>query len=413
MSSKIDRVRECLKRGEGVLRLTPTWVPRSFCIPGKRLKLHPDDYYAFGAHRGGIDERWFSSTTRADNGPETLADEGLSYIFTASPIGSDGINVAPGADPPSSERVLLSEAIDEIGDEILGAEVMRKHGGWTMYSKFFDNLQPLPHHLHHTDESAALVGQKGKPEAYYFPRQLNNKRGYFPYTFIGLNPGVTREQVRLTLENWNRGDNGILELSRAYKLTPGTGWDIPPGLLHAPGSMLTYEPQRASDVFAMFQSIVWDSYMPWDLLVKDVPDDRKHDLDFVMSLIDWELNVDPDLYANRYTPPKPVRPEEEMSDAGFHECWIAYRSEHFSAKELTVHPGRSVTIADDGAYGAIVIQGRGRVGPLTVGAPSMIRFGEMTEDEIFVTAAAAGDGVRIENTSNFEDLVMLKHFGPA
>ncbi|MBC7217709.1 MAG: hypothetical protein H5U36_06095, partial [Candidatus Caldatribacterium sp.] len=68
-----------LNQGQGVLRLFPTWVPRSFCIPGRRLKLHPDDYYAFGVHRGGIDERWFASTVQADNGPETLPDEGLSY----------------------------------------------------------------------------------------------------------------------------------------------------------------------------------------------------------------------------------------------------------------------------------------------------------------------------------------------
>jgi hypothetical protein len=36
----------------------------------------------------------------------------------------------------------------------------------------------------------------------------------FPYTFIGLEPGTTKEQVRRCLENWNKGDNGILDLSR-------------------------------------------------------------------------------------------------------------------------------------------------------------------------------------------------------
>jgi len=46
-----------LDAGAGLLRLTPTWVPRSFLHPGKRIKLHPDDYYAYGGHRGGIDER--------------------------------------------------------------------------------------------------------------------------------------------------------------------------------------------------------------------------------------------------------------------------------------------------------------------------------------------------------------------
>lgn len=398
MAKSVQVVRDALKSGEGVLRLAPNWVPRSFCIPGKRLKLHPDDYYAFGAHRGGIDERWFSSTTKADNGPETLEDEGLSYIYFK--------------DGQKEEKVLLKDAMEEVGDEILGQDVMSKHGGWTMYSKFFDNLEPLPHHLHHDDEKAALVGMRGKPEAYYFPKQLNNKRGYFPYTFFGINPGVTKAQVRKTLEDWHKGDNGILELSRAYKLVPGTGWDVPPGLLHAPGSFLTYEPQRASDVFAMFQSIVWDAYTPWELLVKNVPEDKKEDLDFVMSLIDWDLNVDPDLYKNRFTPPKPVDEVGKMHEEGYEENWITYKSEYFSAKELTVFPKRSVVIKDDAAYGAIVVQGHGRMGPLPINSPAMIRFGQMTEDELFVSVEAANEGIKITNESEYDNLVMLKHFGP-
>jgi hypothetical protein len=36
----------------------------------------------------------------------------------------------------------------------------------------------------------------------------------------------------------------------------------------------------------------------------------------------------------------------------------------------------------------------------------------MTEDELFVTAAAAEQGVLIENLSTSDPLVMLKHFGP-
>ncbi len=72
MSTK--SISECaMEQGQGVLRLAPTWVPRSFCVPGRRIKLHPNDYYALGGRRGGIDERWFSSTTHADNGPDTPA----------------------------------------------------------------------------------------------------------------------------------------------------------------------------------------------------------------------------------------------------------------------------------------------------------------------------------------------------
>ena len=78
----LDRaqVKSAIDAGGGMLRLEPSWVPRSFMIPGRRLKLHPDDLYALGGHRGGINERWFSSTTNADNGPGTPADEGLSYV---------------------------------------------------------------------------------------------------------------------------------------------------------------------------------------------------------------------------------------------------------------------------------------------------------------------------------------------
>ena len=41
-----------LDAGEGLLRLTPTWVPRSFLHPGRRIKLNPADLYAFGADSG-------------------------------------------------------------------------------------------------------------------------------------------------------------------------------------------------------------------------------------------------------------------------------------------------------------------------------------------------------------------------
>ena len=56
-------IKKAIDQGQGIIRLAPNWVPRSFCVPGRRIKLHPDDYYALGGVRGGIDERWFSSTT--------------------------------------------------------------------------------------------------------------------------------------------------------------------------------------------------------------------------------------------------------------------------------------------------------------------------------------------------------------
>jgi hypothetical protein len=391
-------IHNALEQGQGILRLTPTWVPRSFCVPGRRIKLHPDDYYALGGQRGGIDERWFSSTTPAKNGPLTGEHEGLSAIAFK--------------DGAVQHTVLLRDAVADLKAALIGQRLWQAYGAWPMYSKFFDNQGALPHHIHHRDEHAALTGQQGKPEAHFFPPQLNNHGGDFPYTFFGFALGTTREQVRECLVNFTKGDNKITNLSQAYRLEPGTGWDIPPGILHAPGSLCTYEPQRASDVFAMYQSLVGTAIVPTELLWKDTPPEHMGDIDFLMEVIDWERNVDVDFRTNHFMRPKPVRAAAEMRAAGYQENWICYNSTAYSAKELTVQPGASVTIKDAAAYGMILMQGHGRMGVWDIDTPALIRFGQLTHDEFFVSEQAASDGVQITNPSLSDPLVMLKHFGP-
>ena len=389
---------KAMEQGKGILRLAPNWVPRSFCVPGRRIKLHPDDYYALGGERGGIDERWFSSTTPADNGPLTSPNEGLSFVVFEN--GSE------------SQQILLGEAVGELKGELIGERLWKEHECWPMYSKFFDNKGALPHHVHHRDEHARLTGQMGKPEAYYFPPQVNNYGADFPYTFFGFNPGTTKEQVRQCLENFTKGDNKITNLASAYRLDVGTGWDVPPGVLHAPGSLCTYEPQKASDVFAMYQSLTGDQIVPEELLWKDTPKDKIGDFGHLLDVIDWDLNVDPNFAANRFMRPKPVRQEEEMKAEGYIENWICYKSEAFSAKELTILPGRSAVIKDSAAYGMIMMQGHGKMGIWDIETPTMIRYGQLTHDEYFVSEDAAQAGVKIENLSKTDPIVMLKHFGP-
>ena len=387
-------IQQVIDAGNGILRLEPCWVPRSFMIPGRRLKLHTDDLYAFGGHRGGINERWFSSTTKASNGPATLEDEGLSYVR------ADG------------NRFLLKHAVETAGDLLLGSDVMAREGGWNLLCKFFDNMGPIPHHMHQSDARAKLVGQRGKPEAYYFPPQYNLIENNFPYTFMGLEPGTTKNDVRRCLENWNRGDNGILFHSRAYRLQPGAGWQINPGILHAPGSLVTYEPQVASDVFAMFQSLVEGRIVDWSLMTKDVPPEHHHDLDYLVAMLDWDANVNPQFGKTNKVTPKCIHPVEASADLGYVEKWVSYSTPYYSAKELTVLPGRTATLRDSAAYGLILTEGHGLFGNLEVATPAMIRFGEMTQDELFVTAFAASAGVRVQNTSRTDPLVILKHFGP-
>src|SRR5579864_6285337 len=104
-------VEDALAESGGLLRRAPCWVPRSFLQPGKRLKLHPDDLYAFGLNRGGIDERWFASTTPAANENRT-PDEGLSYVVVAN------------------QRFTLATSVQEMGEALIGAAIWRKYRKW-------------------------------------------------------------------------------------------------------------------------------------------------------------------------------------------------------------------------------------------------------------------------------------------
>ena len=395
VSSNVKSLAEgALADSGGLLRLAPCWVPRSFLQPGKRLKLAPDDLYAFGLNRGGIDERWFASTTPCTNENRT-PDEGLSYVVVAG------------------KRFTLADAVSELGEQLIGSAIWNKYRKWPVYSKFFDNMGPIPHHMHQSNRQAALVGQEGKPESYYFPPQHNNVGNNFPYTFFGLSPGTTKAQVRQCLENWNKGDNGILDLSVAHRLKPGTGWLVGPCILHAPGSLCTYEPQWGSDVFGMYQSLVEGREVPWSLLVKDMPKEKHHDLDFIVEQLDWEANVDPDFKRNHYLEPVAGGASQPP---GVMDRWIVYGRVHgeqlFTAKELTIEPGVKCTIKDNGAYGLIVVAGEGRMNKLRLNCPKMIRFHELTEDEVFCTESAAKAGVTFENTSATEPLVCLRYFGP-
>lgn len=386
--------RQALDAGDGILRLAPTWVPRSYLVPGRRLKLDVRDLYAYGTHRGGIDERWIASTTYAMN-ENRQPDEGLSYVVS------------------NGQRFTLKEAMEAEGERLIGKTMWDAYHRWPVYSKFFDNLGPIPHHLHQSDEQAQMVGREGKPEGYYFPPQLNSTFGNFPHTYFGLEPGTAKDTVRDCLARWNKGDNGILNFSKAYRLTPGTGWLVPPRVLHAPGSLLTYEPQWSSDVLSMFQSMVDERGVKRELLVQDVPAEHHDDLDFLVELVDWPRNTDPNFKRHHYI--EPISCHDSESD-GYVDRWVVYGTidgqQRFSAKELTVAPGARCTIRDYGAYGLIVTQGYGSIGRLSVHSPSLIRFGEMTEDEVFVSYDAASAGVTFENRSQSEPLVTLRYFGP-
>lgn len=241
---------------------------------------------------------------------------------------------------------------------------------------------------------------------YFSPSQLNNHGGEFPFTFFGLNPECTKDEIKKCLEDFAKGENHLLDYSQAYKIELDAGWDVPPGVLHAPASLCTYEPQFASDVYAMYQSVLYGGqFVSEELLRKNCPEEEKGNFDYLMDVIDWELNVDRDFKKHRF-----MRPIVDREDEAHKEEWICYRSKLACAKRLTVYPGKKVVSKDAAAYGMIMLQGHGTFGGHIIEAPALIRYGQLTNDEYFVSASAAREGVVIESLSPSDPIVMLKHF---
>jgi len=211
MSGKETRrviVEKALTKGNGILRLEPAWVARSFLPPGRRLGLKESEYEV--GERGWISERWLGSTTKADNriGPP---DEGLSYLSL------------------EGERMSLKEAVEVAGDLLMGAEHARRHKGLGRLAKIYDFAVRIPYHLHQRQEDAALVGANSKEEAYYFPEDV--EPGPHPETFFGVHPSIVeRKQFDILLPYLVEWKNDlILRHARAYLLVPGEGFHLPAG----------------------------------------------------------------------------------------------------------------------------------------------------------------------------------------
>jgi len=387
----MSKILKAFVEGSGILHLVPTWVPRPFNEPGHRLRLHPDDLYALGMERGGICERWINSVTKAMNGPLAGEYEGLSFVVV---------------DEGTKELVLFRDCVEELGAELIGEELQMKYGTWPSYSKLYDYNNPLFHHLHLTEDKAALIGMKPKPEAYYFPVQYNSAYlGRMPLTYFGFDPSTTPEEVKECIRNYDVTDNRITELSRAFRIKLGTGWYTPAGIAHAPASLVTYEPQWNSDVNTILENVTMGEVNGHNLLVGCQPEEEKGDVEALFAQLDWEENIRPDYKAKYFREPKVRRTNRDVV-----EKWVAYANDYVAAKEVTIAPDTEAVITDAACYGALIVQGHGQFGSYVCESPELIRFGQLTGDEFFVSEKAAKEGVVVKNISRYEPLVFLQNF---
>jgi hypothetical protein len=161
-------------------------------------------------------------------------------------------------------------------------------------------------------------------------------------------------------------------------------------------------------VNSVHENVVSGEIFPRNFLVGECPEDKKDDIEYIFSLLDWEKNTDPH-YKKHYS----RRPIVIASNADYEEKWISYANDgYFSAKELTVFPGKTVTLKEPVVHGVILTQGHGKIGNFICETPTMLRFGQQSADEFFVSEAAARKGIVISNHSPVEPLVLLKSFGP-
>ncbi len=216
---------ELIRRTDGLIKLRPEFVHRFYPdlnrLGQARFKR---------SNRQFIPERWIGSSVQADN-PRSMPGGGLSML----------------AD--SREPIALRDAIKTAPEAMLGAELASAHGAeFRVLVKILDPAEPIIFHLHATDAQVRRTPRRfpgyhfGKDEAYYF---LEAPKGPVPYTHVGLHEGVTR---RALIDATRRRPEHVLELSPSFYQEFETGFFVPAGVPHRPGTALTLEIQQPSDV---------------------------------------------------------------------------------------------------------------------------------------------------------------------
>ena len=333
---------KALEQGQGILRLAPTWVPRTYCIPGRRLKLHPSDLYSFGAHRGGINMRWFASTTRAENGPETTPDEGLSYVVWG--------------DPDRPRKTLLADMVGELGADLLG------DGDVERAPRLAHLLQVL-RQQRRAAPSPAPDGAARRPRGaaaqargLLLPPPDEQLRRRLPVHLLRARGRRRQRRRSATVSKCG---------TRATTTSPSCRRPTGSNSARAGGSPPAFSTGRAACApmsrsgpatcppCSSRSSATCRSPGRWSLRAC-----RPNYATTSTTSCRWSTGSRtprPTSRERHFLTPRPVRPADEMADAGYVENWIIYRNELLAAKELTVMPGRSVTIRDRGPYGMIMV----------------------------------------------------------
>jgi hypothetical protein len=339
------------------LKLKPTFVPRFYrdCdrLGQKTLRTR---------RAPNVPERWIGSSVEAIN-PPPLPKGGLSML----------------ADLPT---LSLRDAIKAAPREMIGEELLARHGAeFRVLVKLLDPGEAIPFHIHATDAQVKRMPKHfrghrfGKDEAYYFPRV--EPKGPLPYSHVGLYPGVSKREL---FDAVKKGRDGALEFSPVLYQEYETGFFLPAGVPHSPGTALTLEIQQPSDVYTLLETRAAG---------KEMSPQQIHpgfkSLEEAFELIDFKLSEKVGRIEYNRLVPSVIR-----SDRAGEIAWIFPPDicRKFGGKRIRVKTW--MTLQEPGPASMLIWSGRGTLNH------SVIRAG----DELFVTADAMRNRLKVENVGD-------------
>jgi hypothetical protein len=239
-----------------------------------------------------------------------------------------------------------------------------------------------------------------------------------------VDPSYSDEQILSYLRKYFKGDNRLTDLANTINLVPGTGWFMPPCTLHAPGSLVTYELQVASDVSCIPESRVGDMVMPPDMVDRDIPVTIKESgedavFQYILQMIQCPRSGNRERFREQFfRPPVTVRQENgSRQDFVIYRCGKASEKPNedlYAAKHTVVPAKSSWEVQESAAFGAIVLAGHGALcvpgkESVEVESPSLYHDrAEIGADEVFVAPQAASR-LQIE-CQGAERLSFYQHF---
>ncbi len=393
----------CLNKNGGVLPLLHRYAGRTFCTPGKRLRLDAKSYYPDYMGGTGLDELWMCCTvpivtgvidTRTKKAPFR---EGEAHVLTA-----DGQVISLQDLISANPNVVIGDKVTAVSKQLFGTVT------WPIVSKKFDNLNPIPDHLHWSKWEVYDINSYDNPGV---------SASHYHTTAMGLYSFVTKEQFRACMKRFGKGEyNGIRHLAPHVMMKLDDGFVMPNGVLHSPTDLCTHELHVTMDEHFLAEDLTLDGRIGakdafYACREEDYPKARHEDWDYLVEKFDFAANQDPEFVLKNS---RPAIPAEEFKGSGVDAKWIVYGNflgdQKCSILRLIVAPGAKTTFRPECPTMFHTNGGSGRVGKLEVRYHQNMVLGQIYPEIGFITQTAlANGGVEIENTGA-EPLVLTFDF---